>query len=91
MIPESVTDGKVQLLRCGRFPDDGQLERVLCEGVSLLDATPYHLDDNGYFFTCTTENHLFYSPTLEGRWVSHPANPICSDIGHLRNAGALFR
>jgi 4'-phosphopantetheinyl transferase family protien len=33
-------------LRCGRFPDDWQLERVLCEGVSLLDTTPFHLDDN---------------------------------------------
>jgi 4'-phosphopantetheinyl transferase len=42
------------------------------------------------FLNYTAENHLLYSPTLEGRRVSHQANPICSDVGYLRSAGAPF-
>jgi hypothetical protein len=94
MIPESAADGTVQLLRCRRFPDDWQLEHVLCDGVRLLDTTPFRLDDVWYFFVYTEEKpqelHLFSATALDGRWVPHPANPICSDVRRARSGGALF-
>ncbi len=94
MIPESAADGTVQLLRCRRFPDDWQPEHVLCEGAGLLDTTPFQLDDVWYFFVYTVDKpeelHLFSSTALDGRWVPHPANPICSDVRRARAGGALF-
>jgi hypothetical protein len=94
MIPESAADGTVQLLRCRRFPDEWQMEQVLCDGVRLVDTTAFHLNGIWYFFTYTDqpprELYLFYAHRLDGAWLPHPANPISSDVRCARSAGALF-
>jgi hypothetical protein len=94
LLPESGENYIVELYRATRFPYEWQLEKVLCEGMPLVDTTPFYLNGTWYFFTTTfgagMETFLFYATSLDGEWHYHPRNPICSDVRRARSAGALF-
>lgn len=95
LIPESATDRTVQLYRAhGDSALDWHFEKNLCEGAMLVDTTPFFHDGLWYFFTTQVDygmrTLLFFSPSLDGEWIYHPANPICSDASRARSAGALF-
>lgn len=99
MIPESCENGTVELYRAERFPDVWRQEKVLAEGVSLVDTTPFHYEGRWYFFTAPfdlanescPELFLFHSDRLDGGWMWHPRNPICTGVRRTRPAGAIFR
>ncbi len=94
MIPETSENDTVELYRCTEFPHEWRLERVICEGVALVDTTVFHRDGTWFFFTTSAETGellLFYSDALDGTWEYHRSNPISSDVRNARSAGALFR
>lgn len=94
MIPETSENRTIELHRCTEFPHQWRLEKVLCQGVALVDTTPFFFDGAWFFFTTTSETGellLFYSDRLDGEWHYHRANPISSDVRNARSAGALFR
>ena len=78
----------------------GRLERVLMDGVRLVDATlpPRRATAGG----CSPmppparagvfddELHLFHADRLLGDWQPHPRNPVKSDARCARPAGRLF-
>jgi len=96
MIPESASNGTVELFRCTQFPDNWELVKVLFRGQAV-DTTVWIENGIYWFFTTLQQRHgatqlwLFRSDSLVGEWHSHPANPLNTDVRRSRCAGALFR
>jgi hypothetical protein len=97
MIPETASNGTVELYRCVRFPDVWELEKELFHGRAV-DST-LCVDDGLYWFFvtmqeprgCGTQLWLFYAESLTGEWTPHASNPISTDVRNSRGAGAIFR
>lgn len=97
MIPESVAAGAVELYRCARFPDRWMLVRRLLE-LSAVDTTMWFDADRFWLFVTLQEPRgfgvqlwLFSAGTLTEPWISHPANPLSTDVRTSRGAGRIFR
>jgi hypothetical protein len=105
MIPESGRNQTVELYRCVDFPLAWRLERVLIDGLRLVDATLYKGTGNGrggdrwWMFANSAagasrvfddELHLFSAERLLGEWKPHPKNPVKSDARSSRPAGRLY-
>ena len=97
MIPESFDSNRVDLFRCQQFPDQWLREATLLEG-KFVDTTIW--EHEGVWWLATTSADpvpgagcllLFYSGSLTGDWRFHPANPISTDIRHMRCAGRVIR
>jgi hypothetical protein len=99
MIPETCSNGTVELYRCERFPDRWVFERALLEGVLATDATVLEWEGRLWMFVCMargelspdTELHLFHAADLRGPWTPHPLNPVVSDVRFARPAGRPWR
>jgi hypothetical protein len=98
MLPETGEAGRVELLRAVEFPYEWQLDRVLLDGLTAVDATLHVEDGRLWLFANVIEGpgdrgelRLFSSRSLDGEWRPHPRNPIVSDPGRARPAGRLFR
>ena len=99
LIPETSSQGRVELYRATDFPSTWTRERILLDGLAACDATL--LRDGGRLWlfvgvavpdaTMLDELHLFTATTLEGPWQPHPRNPIVSDVRCARPAGAIQR
>jgi hypothetical protein len=99
MIPETAKNGTVELYRCVDFPLRWKLEKVLLQGVRLVDATIHRGVDRWWMFANAAagasrvfddELHLFYAERLLGEWQAHPRNPVKSDARCARPAGRLY-
>jgi len=99
MIPETGKNGTVELYRCVDFPLRWKLEKVLLQGVRLVDATIHRGADRWWMFANAAagasrmfddELHLFYADRLLGEWHPHPRNPVKSDARCARPAGRLY-
>ena len=98
MIPETGEAGRVELHRGVDFPDTWVLERVLLDGLTAVDATVHADDGLLWLFVNVVDGPahrgdlcVYWSPSLEGPWRPHPANPVVSDPRSARPAGRLFR
>jgi hypothetical protein len=97
MIPETGRNGTVELYRCEDFPLGWRLERVLLEGVRLVDAT-LHRDAGRWWMFANggtgrvfdDELHIFHAERLHGEWQPHARNPVKSDARCARPAGRLY-
>jgi len=99
LVPESAKNRTVEVYRCVDFPRRWRLERVLLDGVRLVDATflraPERLwmfangaaGDSGIF---NDELYLFHAASLLDEWQPHARNPVRSDVRGARPAGALY-
>ena len=99
MIPESLENETVDLYRASDFPSRWVHEARLLSGIRAVDATLFDDGSRLWLFvnvaepgaSINDELHLFTAPELRGPWVSHPENPIISDVGRARPAGRIFR
>ena len=98
MIPETGRNRTVEAYRCVDFPLRWRLERVLLDGVRLVDATFHRGSDRWWMFANAAaggsrmfddELHLFHAERLLGDWKPHPRNPVKSDVRCARPAGQL--
>ena len=71
---------------------------MLLEGLTAVDTTLHAEGGVLWLFANVIEGPahpgelcLYWSTSLEGPWHAHPANPVVSDMGTARPAGALFR
>ena len=63
-----------------------------------MDTTIW-IEDGIYWFFVTiweprggaTQLWLFYSDSIDGKWIQHPANPLSTDVRYSRGGGAVFR
>ncbi len=100
MVPESRANQSIDLYRAVDFPEKWEKQNVLMEGISAVDATLVQKDGRWWMFVNIAENKgssafdelfLYSSPSLANpKWVSHPCNPIVSDVKNARMAGKLF-
>ena len=97
MIPETREHGTVELYRCKRFPNHWELAGVLLHAPAV-DTTVWCEAGLFWFFVTLREPRggglqlwLFSSTAIDGEWVSHPANPISTDIRNSRGGGAIYR
>jgi len=97
MVPETGSNGTVELYHCARFPDLWELERVLLT-VQAVDTTVWAEDGLYWFFVTmqeprgrATQLWLFYADALNGDLTPHPASPISTDVRNSRGGGAIFR
>jgi hypothetical protein len=98
MIPETAQNRTVEAYRCVDFPLRWRLEKVLLEGVRLVDATFHRAPDRWWMFAngaagasriYDDELHLFHAEHLLGEWRPHARNPVKSDARCARPAGRL--
>ncbi|MEP7041492.1 MAG: hypothetical protein ABI843_00430 [Dokdonella sp.] len=98
MVPESGAARRVSLYRASEFPWRWEPVADLLEGHNAVDATLWQHQGHWYLFTAIAESggvihdelFLFHSNSLLGPWLPHPCNPVVSDVGRARPAGALF-
>jgi len=100
MIPESHQAKNINLYECTNFPTTWKHRAVLIDSVDAVDATILFYRNKVWLFTniadpegTSRENelYLFYSDSLfDHKWISHPMNPIISDIKKARPAGKII-
>jgi hypothetical protein len=99
LIPETSSQGRVELYRATDFPSKWSRECVLLDGLAASDATLLADDGRLWLFvavavanaTMLDELHLFSAAAPQGPWHPHPRNPIVSDVRCARPAGAIQR
>ena len=100
MIPESSSNKKIEIFKCIEFPNKWELHGNLMSDIDAVDSTIFFHNNKWWLFTGIKENDgasnsdelfLFYSqdPTSD-QWISHPQNPIISDVRRARPAGKIF-
>ena len=93
MIPETRQANEIRLYKANLFPQKWIQEKVLVKG-DYADATIFSNDNRWWMFALhgTKDLHLFYSDSLLGNWISHPANPIIEDdMKTSRPAGRIIK
>jgi hypothetical protein len=98
MIPETETNGTVELYRATAFPYEWELDRVLLSDIRAVDSTVAEIGGRWWMFTTMAvpgalqwdELHLFHADSPLGPWTPHRRNPVKSDVRSARPAGRLF-
>lgn len=102
MMPETASNGTVELYECVSFPDQWTLRRRILKDRYIVDATLERHGDRWYLFASEVENpgasswteafvYVNEGDLLDGCWTAHPDNPIRSDVRCARPAGPLYR
>lgn len=101
MIPETKMNETIELYKCTDFPLKWELESILFDNIKAVDTTVLKKDGRYWLFANVQKNpgssmhdelFLFSSEKLNTQtWVSHPQNPIISDVKSARPAGKLFK
>jgi hypothetical protein len=96
MVPESASNGTVELYRSTSFPFQWELEKVLMKDMRAKDATLVEVNGTWWMFVSIAEHsipdelYLFSAESPLGPWTPHPRNPVKSDVRGSRPAGRLF-
>jgi hypothetical protein len=98
MIPESASNGTVEVYRCEEFPSRWRRVRILIDGCFLADATLHRHGGRWWMFAnagseragADDELHIFHADDFLGEWKAHRDNPVKSDVRCSRPAGRLF-
>ena len=99
MVPESRMNRTVELYKCKEFPYEWEHHSTLMSDVGAVDSTLEEIDGRWWMFatiapddvSAKRELHLFHSETPLGPWISHPRNPVKSDLSSARPAGRIIR
>ncbi len=99
MVPETGESERVDLYQASAFPYDWKYKRTLIKGRRIFDATLHRYQERWWMFCTIAEKgvsdydelYLFHTDNfLTGEWISHPLNPVVSDVRCARPAGPLF-
>ncbi len=101
MIPETGGNRSIDLYRCTEFPWKWEFMKSIMKDINAVDTTLFHHDGEWWLFTLidkidsslavSPELYLFHSGDfLSDHWVSHPMNPVVSDVRYARPAGKIF-
>jgi methionyl-tRNA formyltransferase len=101
MLIETSENRTIELYECIDFPFKWELSKVLMSNLNAVDSTILKHNNKYWLFCNIKENEgassldelfLFYSDNLmDGEWISHPCNPIVSDVRRSRPAGHIFK
>lgn len=100
MLVESSSFKSLRLYVANEFPSKWKLAKTWFEGKEMYDPTIVRNDGLYWLFvnmkphpgaSSFDELSLYYlKDLLTGEWISHPLNPIVSDVRSSRPAGSLF-
>lgn len=100
IIPESSTSNSIDVYVCSDFPEKWKFYKTLMKDITATDSTLFHKNGKWWLFTSVKKYHnhnsdnelfLFYSDNpLSNKWISHPKNPIVSNLKGSRSAGKIF-
>jgi len=100
MIPETSGNKTIEIYKCVSFPDKWEFQMNLMQDLHAVDTTLHYYDNKFWLFVNIKENKgasawdelfLFYSDELlTTKWISHPQNPVISDVRRARPAGKIF-
>ena len=95
-IPEHHESNRLAAWRCLRFPDRWVPDRVLLDGVPIVDPTIFH-DDEFWWLGCARQDRgpnsrfwLYFSDSPLGPWHEHSAQPVREGSCGTRPAGPVF-
>jgi hypothetical protein len=97
-IPETQGAREVALYVLERFPDKWSKLATLIEDAAIVDATLFR--HGGLWWLAGASDpeaaqagadlHLWYADEITGPWISHPDNPVKTDVCSARPAGTPF-
>lgn len=101
MIPETAGNRTIELYKCINFPGEWVFVKNIMENIKAVDTTVFYYNNRWWLFTVideidsslddSPELFLFFTDNiLTDSWISHPLNPIISDIRTARPAGKVF-
>jgi hypothetical protein len=100
LIPESSANKTVELYCCVKFPYEWEFARYLMKDLILQDSTLFFYNNLWWLFGTTKTNKsgssndqlmLYYSQDFNSSdWISHPGNPVITDVTNCRPAGKIF-
>ena len=100
MIPESKDNKTIDLYVSTNFPYKWEFKKRLIDNIAAVDTTILFYKEKYWLFANVVKNEgassldelfLYSSNTLiSDNWVSHPCNPIVSDVRKSRPAGNFF-
>ena len=101
MIPETSANKTLDLYESVEWPFNWKFKKTIMSNISTADATVY-FDGLKYWMFLSISSYekkddfdelYLYSTVnpVEGNWISHPQNPIKSDVRNSRSAGPLFK
>jgi hypothetical protein len=100
MIPESSEKKEIRIYKCVEYPFEWRFEKTIMRDVIAVDSTIVFHKGLYWMFTNIAsheatstydELYLFYSEDIfSENWMSHPKNPIVTDVKNARPAGNLF-
>lgn len=93
MFPETYTAEEVRVYKAEDFPYDWKHVSTIAKGRPFVDPSVFRYNDTWWMFVGSTNQdcYLYYSDSLTGGWVEHPANPIIrNDLSKARPAGRSF-
>lgn len=98
-IPETGAAHEVALYELQRYPDRWVKACTLIQNVSVADSTVFQHDGRWWLTAASdpggahlgTDLCVWYAPELRGPWTPHASNPVKTDVGSARPAGAVFK
>jgi hypothetical protein len=100
MIPETLENKSIELFECVEFPYKWRKRKTIFDNILAVDSFVMFRDNKWWLFTnvapgpgCNSsdELHIFFTDNpINGKWVSHPLNPVVEGSGFSRNAGRIF-
>lgn len=101
MIPETAGNRSIDLYKCIEFPGKWERVKSIMNNINALDTTLFNYDGKWWLFTlvdnissnlaASPELFLFWSDDfLSNKWISHPMNPVVTDVRYARPAGKIF-
>ncbi|HYZ82204.1 MAG TPA: glycosyltransferase, partial [Solirubrobacteraceae bacterium] len=96
LVPETVQAREVALYGTDTFPRGWRKLATLLEGVAAVDPTLFEHDGRWWLFATLADEgqdlklFAWHAPELFGPWQPHARNPVKTDIGSARPAGATF-
>lgn len=101
MIPETGNNRSIDLYQCTEFPWKWEFVKSIMKDINAVDTTLLLHDGIWWLFTLvdridsslavSPELYLFHSDDfLTDNWITHPMNPVVSDVRYARPAGKVF-
>jgi hypothetical protein len=102
LLPETSSNGTVEIWECVDFPLRWRRRRVIMEGLRAADSTLLQHGGRWWLFATISRSEalpnlcvelfVFSSDDpIDGEWVAHPANPVVTDCRRARMAGPFIR
>ena len=98
MMPEKCSQGRVDLYRCTRFPDQWIYERTLVSGLKIVDSTLIEHEGRWWLLAAAKRGRVrineslfaFYADSpLSDNWTPHPLNPLVRNLSCGRPGGRI--